>query len=324
MSQGSDFKYDVGLSFLSEDEVTARRLADKLQEKGWSVFFYPERQQDLAGPEGIENFRQAFREDARLSVVLFREDWGTTRWTGVEAEAIKGRQMDDRWRSFLIVRVGPGELPSWVPDTHVWFDLQRFGLDEAVAFIDTRLRRELGGKAEPETPVERAERLNREREQEYQKQQFLHSENGVGLANSELSKLAKHLEEQATKLTESGTEVRFSRKRANEHAYCLSSSGASFTLGWQRQWANSLEHSYLYLAEYKGRYSFQGIPRRDDPESERMFYFDLDGRGNPVWTPKKGERHYSTTEFANLCLERLVERHFASMKDCRPNLRSFT
>jgi hypothetical protein len=46
-------KYDVAISFLSKDEPVAAALHDKLSE-GLEVFFYPRKQEDLAGTDGCD------------------------------------------------------------------------------------------------------------------------------------------------------------------------------------------------------------------------------------------------------------------------------
>jgi hypothetical protein len=67
-------KYDVAISFLSKDESIAAALNDVLGE-GLEVFFYPRKQEALAGTDGLESMRTPFLEESRLVVVLFREPW---------------------------------------------------------------------------------------------------------------------------------------------------------------------------------------------------------------------------------------------------------
>ena len=62
-------KYDVAISFLTKDGSVAAALNEKLSE-GLSVFFFPRRQEELAGTDGLESMRQPFLEDSRVMVVL--------------------------------------------------------------------------------------------------------------------------------------------------------------------------------------------------------------------------------------------------------------
>jgi hypothetical protein len=82
----TDRKYDVAISFLGHDVAFARSLCDKLSER-LQVFFFPRSQEDLAGIDGLEPMRVAFKSDSLLNVVLYRERWGNTPWTAVEEAA---------------------------------------------------------------------------------------------------------------------------------------------------------------------------------------------------------------------------------------------
>src|SRR5215472_12360505 len=82
--------YDVAISFLVRDEDTARSIHDDLKAAGLKVFFFPHKQEELAGTNGMETMRAPFM-DARVNVVLFRKPWGETPWTRVEDGAISER-----------------------------------------------------------------------------------------------------------------------------------------------------------------------------------------------------------------------------------------
>lgn len=83
-------QYDVAVSFLSVDEPLALQTHAKLSES-LEVFVYSKKQEQLAGTDGLESFRQVFRADSRMVVVLYRDGWGQTPWTRVEEAAIKDR-----------------------------------------------------------------------------------------------------------------------------------------------------------------------------------------------------------------------------------------
>jgi hypothetical protein len=63
---------DVAISFLATDERIAEALATRLV--GLKVFYFPDRQEDLAGTDGLETMRAPFLT-ARVNVVLYREQW---------------------------------------------------------------------------------------------------------------------------------------------------------------------------------------------------------------------------------------------------------
>src|ERR1700722_8945361 len=76
-------QWDVAISFASADEPVASKLRDLLQPPH-TVFVYSKVQEHLAGKDGVEAFRSAFREQATLVVILYAEPWGQTPWTRVE------------------------------------------------------------------------------------------------------------------------------------------------------------------------------------------------------------------------------------------------
>jgi hypothetical protein len=60
-------KYDVAISFLSADESIAAALNSALSD-GLDVFFYPQKQEALAGKDGLEAMRMPFLVESRISV----------------------------------------------------------------------------------------------------------------------------------------------------------------------------------------------------------------------------------------------------------------
>jgi len=148
-------KYDVAISFLFPDANIAEELARKLGEI-FDVFFFPDRQEDLAGTEGMESMRTPFYEDSRVNVVLYRDGWGGTRWTAIEERAIKDACFNGGWyRLFFLMLDRKSTIPKWLPDTPVRYDLEVFGLDGAAGAIKARVLENLG-KPKPMTPAKQA------------------------------------------------------------------------------------------------------------------------------------------------------------------------
>jgi hypothetical protein len=94
--------YDVAISFLLSDEPIAKELYSRLE--GLNVFFFPRNQEELAGTDGLESMCSPFI-NSRVTVVLFRDRWGNTPWTGVEAQAIKDHCLQTPFRALLFVQL---------------------------------------------------------------------------------------------------------------------------------------------------------------------------------------------------------------------------
>src|SRR4029077_19900609 len=125
-------KYDVAISFLAQDGEIAAALDQKLRE-GLEVFFFPRKQEELAGTDGLESMRKTFFDDSRIMVVLYRERWGKTPWTRVEETAIKEACLEHGWqRLFFLVLDSASILPVWLPRNLVRFNYSDFELEQAV------------------------------------------------------------------------------------------------------------------------------------------------------------------------------------------------
>ena len=123
-------KYDVAISFLAADELLANELYNGLE--GLDVFFFPRKQEDLAGSDSLESMRGPFL-NSRVNVVLFRDRWGNTPWTGVEAQAIKDRCLQTQFKGLMFVQLEKSaQLPDWLPQTHVRFNIADFGMDQLI------------------------------------------------------------------------------------------------------------------------------------------------------------------------------------------------
>ena len=158
MSPSDNSQYDVAISFLVRDLTLAQALRDKLSE-GLNVFFFPHTQEELAGTDGLESMREPFL-GSRINVVMYREQWGNTPWTRVEAEAIRDACLEDGYESLFFFMVEDAKvLPKWLPKTRIRFNHTDFPLEQAVGAIKARVQ-ERGGQYEPMTPSKKVEILN--------------------------------------------------------------------------------------------------------------------------------------------------------------------
>jgi hypothetical protein len=164
-------KYDIAISFLSADEPIAAALHNSLS-VGLEVFFYPRRQEELAGTNGLESMRAPFLSESRIVVVLYRDPWGNTPWTRVEQAAIQDGCLKCGWqRLFFVMLDRASEPPLWLPNAHVRFNYADFGLEQAVGAIKARVQ-ELGGTIAPVTALKRAELAKQETQYLKEKEQL--------------------------------------------------------------------------------------------------------------------------------------------------------
>ena len=153
--------YDVAISFLVADEKTASAIDAQLG--GLRVFYYPHNQEELIGSDGLDSMRAPFLS-SRVNVVLYRERYGKTPWTGVELAAIKDSCLQTGFRSLLFVQLEKNDaMPNWLPNTHIRCVLGDFTIDQLVGAIKNKVQ-ELGGVIHRADAMSEAKRVKRQAE----------------------------------------------------------------------------------------------------------------------------------------------------------------
>src|SRR5688500_10384913 len=97
------YRYDVAFSFRAPDLKLAEELEGLLA--GLQVFVYSRRKEELLGGDGMDRFASVFGQETRLAVILYRDGWGKTPWTGFEESHIKGRALLTNHKSYMLVRL---------------------------------------------------------------------------------------------------------------------------------------------------------------------------------------------------------------------------
>ena len=198
-------KYDVAISFLSKDSQTATVLNDKLSE-GLNVFFFPRKQEELAGTDGLESMREPFYDNSRVNVVLYSDGWGRTPWTRVEETAIKDACLAFGWQRLFFLALDQSALPIWLRHTHVRFNYGEYGPEQAVGAIKVRVQ-EMGGRNLPLTPARRAEMLRAE-EQYLLDKARMDTEEGLRQVVKAVLILFNEIERQCSDLNTNGHAIR--------------------------------------------------------------------------------------------------------------------
>jgi hypothetical protein len=194
------FKHDVAFSFLARDLQLATKFADALAPL--TSFVYVRQQEEIAGTDGQESFRAAFRFDSRLNVILLRGGWGETPWTRVEQAAIQERCLHDGWDRLLVVNLDGGKPPRWMPATSLYLDLQSFPFEQAVGAIKRQVQ-QLGGDVRPPSQTDLARAKLAEADFNRQTETVFRSPEGVQLADDSVVRMVEHLRAQLQALSDS-------------------------------------------------------------------------------------------------------------------------
>jgi hypothetical protein len=312
-----EFKYDIAFSFLSKDETMAQEINDCLQDR-YQTFIYTERQSELAGTDGDESFKRVFSTEARIVAVLFRPEWGTTRWTRVEQTAIRDRALDNGYDFCTFVAMtDPVERPNWLPKNRLLYVAKRFGLQGLAAALEARLQ-ERGGTVSEESVAQRGQRLMRAAEFAEEAERF-RLRGGVAGANAAVASLLDGLAQHAKELTE-GSRLTFSvETHSAEHV--VVSPNAVLAVCWRQTYVNSLIDSELAVGFYDRLPRFYGtlLHLEDARKLESAkFDFKLVGPSRPAWV--SGQTEVAPDDMAKHLMMRLM--HHDEMELRRKNQRT--
>jgi len=300
----TEYKYEVAFSFLQQDETLAQQINDLLQER-MPTFIYPEHQLQLAGRDGELLLEQVFGSQARLVVILYRNEWGRNRWTRIEQDAIRNRAFDLGYDFCLLIPLDePPTTPKWYPKPRIWIGLKRWGIEAAAAVIEARVQ-EAGGSAREETIVDRSARLQRKIAAAEKRKSFLCSGSACKLADDEANKLYSRIEQLIASISNEHIPLIASREHRRIEITCFC---FVVQVYWVRSYANTLDHSGLSVRMLKLNVA-EG-PERDMTELRRIEYqFDLNDAEEYGWRAADLEnKFFLTDQLADLAIRMILDR----------------
>jgi hypothetical protein len=303
MSQ--EYKYDVAISFLQEDEQLAIEIADRIGDRvAVDVFVYSKRQNELVGKDGLEAFSGIFGEQSRVVVVLHRGQWGQTPWTRVEETAIKNRGIEGEqgWDFLLLIRLDmSAPIPKWLPRTRIWLGFDKYGINGAANAIETVVQQS-GGEVRAETAVDYAGRIARRIDFKRERVSWYSSERGIAEATRESQLTFDELGRLAAQIQGKQTALGLAVARDTNNVV-ITCGTQSLVFGWNRgEVVNNLSGSYLY-ASLQSRLSSQNEIEfiRYDPDIDRSLV--------PGWRERDGEKKFLTgPQLADSWLRRLLDQ----------------
>jgi len=305
------YKYDVAISFLSGDLDVGQKLAGLLRDR-MNVFLFTDRQSEVAGADGIELLSSVFGAQARIAVVLYREGWGKTAWTGIEETAIKNRGLEQGWDFVLMIPLEANPtVPKWLPRAQIWLSYERYGLPTAVAVIERKLE-ELGGEAKPITAASRANEQARRVAWQGEREAKRGTQEGVDAAKAHVTALFDEIQKAVSQAP--GADIQFKEARHNAARIWTKSpnrEGTTVTLYWSLSWANVLNQSGLRVRLFEGYAPTAGedIIAFENPTEVGGHEFDFEWgeSGQWVWQHRDTKRYYDTAELAAFCIELLLD-----------------
>lgn len=133
-------QYDIAISYKSEIEDKAKKIAHYLEKDHWSIFFAPKDQQELLSEEISSQLYDIYKNRSRLKLLLISEGYLEGEWTSLEKrmalESTKGNR-----KGLLIVNYTnritlPGELKELQ-----YINGNRMYEDEIASIVTERLKK---------------------------------------------------------------------------------------------------------------------------------------------------------------------------------------
>jgi len=305
-------KIDIAISFLANDEDIAQEIEGSLS-KFFNVFIYSKRQEELAGTDGMESFSDVFKSRSKTVLVLYRKDWGNTKWTAVEMNAIKDRCFNSSGFDFLLfIPLEKASLPSWIPESIIYYDYQVYGLNGLVPVIHSHLKR--NGVNEKKSGLEAIiSATDKKLSYEEQLNAYFYSQesaddfnNEIELLNSLFPSRVQHINDTSEKIN-----IVFRTDRdANKIIF------KEYELGYYSRLrsSNTSKDSVLEFKLFKGIHTGYEAPNEKPVHIETFkFVPALDSLLNFVWNNDK---------LGNLTTSQLVDKMLELLIDAAINNRS--
>ena len=110
-------KFDVALSFASEDKQPVEQLANLLKRGGHSYFYAKHEEAMLWGKNLQEHLSVVYKDQARYCVMFLSQHYARKLWPKLERESAQARALEENREYILPIRLDDTEIPGILPTT---------------------------------------------------------------------------------------------------------------------------------------------------------------------------------------------------------------
>lgn len=137
-----DYEFDIAISYKSEIEKRATRIAQYLMADGWKVFFAPIEQQELLSENIHAKLYDLYKNKSLLKLLLISENYLSGEWTSLEMRMALNSTIDDRKRLLIVNYTNLVSLPAELGELQ-YLNGNKLQEDEIAAVVTERLRKYL-------------------------------------------------------------------------------------------------------------------------------------------------------------------------------------
>lgn len=128
------FKYDIAVSFASEDRAVVEEFVNALTAKDISVFYYSWEQAQLWGKDLYQHLNMIYQQAAQYCVIFISAHYVRKAWTQHELRSAQARAFQQNSEYILPIRLDDTELPG-LPSTIAHIDLRHTSIQEVVHLV---------------------------------------------------------------------------------------------------------------------------------------------------------------------------------------------
>lgn len=132
-------KYDIAISYKSEIEGKASKLADYLKADGWKVFYAPLEQEELLSEKLHQKLYEIYKNESLMKILLISDTYLASEWTALEKRVSLQETREQRKR-LLIVNYTDNDIGEELKEL-VYLDGRKMYEDEIAAIATKRLRK---------------------------------------------------------------------------------------------------------------------------------------------------------------------------------------
>ena len=124
----SAYKYDLAVSFASEQRGIAAPLAGWLDASGYSIFYDEFQEGELFGEYLSLELRKIYADESRYCLIILSKKYLEKPWTKLEREAAISEFSKRKGDYILCLKIDDVELPG-LPSDIAYLTLDKFGID---------------------------------------------------------------------------------------------------------------------------------------------------------------------------------------------------
>lgn len=126
------FKYDIGISYASEQRDYVKEIESSLQKNGMKCFVDYKEPEVLWGEYLPEKLRSIYMNECRTILIFLSKEYAEKNYTIFESRIACERQLSGN--SFLLIKIDDVDLP-WLNKTYGYINASQYTIEEITKMV---------------------------------------------------------------------------------------------------------------------------------------------------------------------------------------------